>query len=228
METRLGPTLFCPQCNKFIREEPRCPQCSWEREAEEAAPAGQEVWRFVAGDKLYAAPTIHQDTLYLDTEDGVLHAPDARPEEQRTPKELWRYPLPEHWLPTEAEWEKAAQGTGGRTYSWGEGIDCDHAQYNECGVQAVPVGSKPQGVSPYGALDMVGNVWEWVADWYDGDYYSQSPEHNPPGPDSGTSKVLRGGSWYDDALFVRGAYRIGNPIDYRDFNVGFRCARGSQ
>ena len=72
---------------------------------------------------------------------------------------------------------------------------------------------------------MVGNVWECVADWYDGDYYSQSPEHNPSGPDSGTSKVLRGGSWYVDALFVRGAYRVGNPLDYREFNVEFRCAR---
>jgi outer membrane protein assembly factor BamB len=92
----LKPIIFCSQCNKFIGEEPRCSQCGWEREVEEAAPAGQEVWRFAAGARLYSAPTIHQDTLYLGTEDGVLHAVDTR-----KGSELWRYPLPEHWLPTE-------------------------------------------------------------------------------------------------------------------------------
>ena len=106
-EETLSPTIFCPQCGKFVGEKPRCPQCGWEREAEEAAPARQGGWRFVAGAKLYAAPTIHQDTLYLGTEDGVLHAVDTRQGEQRTPKELWRLPLPEHWLPTEAA---AAEG----------------------------------------------------------------------------------------------------------------------
>nr|NIO69137.1 PQQ-binding-like beta-propeller repeat protein [Anaerolineae bacterium] len=94
--------IFCPQCDKFVGEKPRCSQCGWEREAEEAAPAGQEVWRFAAGDKLYSAPTIHQDTLYVGTEDGVLHAVDTR-----QGKEVWRCPLPEHWLPTEAA---AAEG----------------------------------------------------------------------------------------------------------------------
>jgi len=98
----LNPTIFCPECDKFIAEKLCCPQCGWEREAEEAAPAGQEVWRFAAGDKLYAAPVIHQGTLYLGTEDGVLHAVDAR-----RGNELWRLPLPEHWLPTEAA---AAEG----------------------------------------------------------------------------------------------------------------------
>ena len=94
--------IFCPQCDKFIGEKPRCPQCGWEREVEEAAPAGQEVWRFATGGKLYSAPALHQEALYLGTEDGVLHAVDTRQGNQ-----IWRYLLPEHWLPTEAA---AAEG----------------------------------------------------------------------------------------------------------------------
>ncbi len=93
----MNPIVFCPQCDKFIGEKPRCPQCGWEREIEEAAPAGQEVWRFVAGAKLYSALTLHQEALYLGMEGGVLQAVDTR-----QGNELWRYPLPEHWLPTEA------------------------------------------------------------------------------------------------------------------------------
>jgi sulfatase modifying factor 1 len=95
---------------------------------------------------------------------------------------------------------------------------------NGCGVgdKAWSVGSKAEGVSPYGALDMAGNVSEMVADWYAGDYYSRSPASNPQGPDSGDYHVRRGGSWGD--LDVRSASRLwGNP-DSRNYIIGFRCA----
>ena len=132
-------------------------------------------------------------------------------------------------LPTEAEWEKAAKGPNDWRFAWGDvEPTIEHANFNQLAWRGeatlVQVGIYEKGKSPYGIYDVAGNVWEWVSDWYQADYYQHSPTRNPQGPETGKYKAVRSSGWQGETPQMRVFTRIKSLPTDRNNSTGFRCA----